>query len=722
MAAENGKKQTHTEEGLPGRQREEFQRRRGIELIIVAVMTVAVISVTPSAISLGWREVWLLPFLFLGAGICWVMYIRRLLTERERIRMYAVCSFAVVIFDGVHPTSLYGIAIMCALVLALFSQTEQRGILHAGFLMYLFLLGCQIVFLLRGESGMAVDSLLVSQLMLHTACVFIIYRIGLNIIRKHEGDRTDALRVIEELDFMRKRTENFMANVSHELRTPVNVVTGLSSVMEGRLAEEEDRQDAAHILEAGRRLSDQVDDILDFTEIETGRFTLTKGVYSVTSMVNDAVTALGIDRRKDLPEIIVDVDANLPRRLIGDERRIKKILLHLADNAIKFTKRGGGVYLNIYRIPEEYGINLCMEVKDTGIGMSGQALERLREGIYQEDAERNRENTGYGLGLRIVYGIVQAMGGFMKIESVPGEGTNIHVSLPQEVAEEERCMEVKNVPGLQVAFYQRQNKFASPRVLEYYLRMIGHVVRSQAITVQRVVTLEDCQALVEAHSFTHLFMSDAEYAEAPSYFDALCKEMQVIVVAQRDFRPTPFSRITILMKPLYAVPLVEVLNSSHEQEAKEALYGDSEVRFDGVKVLVVDDEQMNLIVAEGIFSHYGMEVETAGSGPEAIERISERDYDAVFMDHMMPGMDGVEAAHRIRDLLRGTGRRTRIIALTANAVSGAREMFLREGFDGFVAKPIERKELERTLAQVLSGGAAGAAKAVNAEERGNPQG
>lgn len=698
MAAEQENQKNSNRQPFAEAGKEEAQRRRGAELVILTVLSVCVPALVPGAVSFGWRDIWVLPFLFAGTGICWVLYIRRLMSERDRLWLYAVCGWGCIIFDGVHPTALYGIALMCCLLMVLFFQTDERGILHVSFLVYLFVLGCQIVMILRGESVIS-DPFLAGRLTVHTACVLLIWRVGLGIIRRRGEDRASANRIIEELHFTRRRTENFMANVAHELRTPVNVVTGLSSVMETRLSEEEDRKDAAHILEAGKRLSDQVDDILDFTEIETGRFTVAKEPYRIAEVVGDAINALDIDTREHLPEIIVDVDANIPPVLIGDARRIKSVLTHLADNAVKFTRRGG-VYLNVYRVPKDYGINLCIEVKDTGIGMSRQVLERLREGVYQQDAERNRENTGFGLGLRIVYGIVHAMGGFVQISSAPGQGTEIRVSLPQEIAEGGRCMEVKDPSAVLAAFYQRQDKFANAAVLDYYLRMIGHVIRNNALTVHRVTTLKDCREMLAKQQVTHLFLSEEEYREDPAYFDACCDEMQVIVVAQKHFRPSPFSRVTLLRKPLYAFPLVDVLNAESEQEAKAALYTEAELRFDGLRVLVVDDEEMNLLVARKMFAEYGMEVKTASSGPESIERIRKEDFDLVFMDHMMPGMDGVEAQHRIRDFLQGTGRRTMIVALTANTVSGAREMMMEEGFDGFVAKPIERQELERTVSEL----------------------
>ena len=681
--------------------RYESERLRSVHLSIVAVLTLCNIAVVVPALTYEWRENWMLPLLLAAVAACWVIHIRQAFSEQARLWFFAAVTWALILFEGMHPNALLDFSVLASLEFAMFSQADERRILHISLGLYVFMLSYHVWLILTG-AGVSTDALVIRQLAVHVVCAVIFYILGLRIIDKREADRVSDERIITELDGTRRRTENFMANVSHELRTPVNVVTGLSAVMGERLQNDRDRRDAALILEAGRRLSDQVDDILDYTEIETGKLAVTEEHYTIAAVMNDVITALQIDARTDLPQIIIDVDAEIPRILSGDARRIKKVLMHLVDNAIKFTKRGG-VYINLYRMPQPYGINLCMDVRDTGIGMGAEALEKLREGIYQADAERNRENTGFGLGLQIVYGIVHVMGGFVRIESEEGAGTRVHVSVPQKVVNAGRCMEVEDPGRLRLAFFQRADKFDTPAVRAFYFRMIGHVIDSFGLTLQRVTTLEDVRKMMEADTFTHLFLADEEYSEDPAYFDALAKEIHVIVVAKNTFRPTPFSRVTILKKPLYAFPLVEVLNAPDEQSAKEALYGEEDVRFEGLKALAVDDEEMNLVVARGIFAGYGMETDTASSGQEAIEKVRENDYHVIFMDHMMPVMAGVECAHHIRDLLQTTGRRCVIIALTANAVSGAREMFMREGFDGFIAKPIERQELERVLKNALLG-------------------
>jgi CheY-like chemotaxis protein len=196
---------------------------------------------------------------------------------------------------------------------------------------------------------------------------------------------------------------------------------------------------------------------------------------------------------------------------------------------------------------------------------------------------------------------------------------------------------------------------------------------------------------------THLFVGEEEYFEDVELIESLAKKMVVAVIANPDFKRPPGSKVRILPKPFYCFPVVTLLNQ--DPSVGENRVG--KLMCKGVKALVVDDEPMNHMVAKTIFKRYGMEVFTADSGKESISMCETGDYDIIFMDHMMPEMDGIEAMKRIRNVLTRRHREIPIVALTANAVSTAKEMFLREGFDGFISKPIELSELERVLGKVL---------------------
>ena len=199
-------------------------------------------------------------------------------------------------------------------------------------------------------------------------------------------------------------------------------------------------------------------------------------------------------------------------------------------------------------------------------------------------------------------------------------------------------------------------------------------------------------------------MGQEEYEDNKGYFDALCEEGVVVVVsANAGFKPNPGSRVLVMPKPLYAYPVIKAINEGFDVQVSGLEEDLSKPDFEGVRALIVDDEPMNLVVASGIFKDYGMVIDTAGSGKEALLKFRENDYDVIFMDHMMPEMDGVEAMKQIRGIANDTGRSTVIVALTANVVSGAREMFMREGFDGFIAKPINTADFERVMLRELPG-------------------
>ena len=244
--------------------------------------------------------------------------------------------------------------------------------------------------------------------------------------------------------------------------------------------------------------------------------------------------------------------------------------------------------------------------------------------------------------------------------------------------------------------YLNFDKYPDPHVREYYNRMVSNIVHGLNVQMHRVDNIENLKRLTGSVRLTHLFVAAEEYESDPSYIEKLTGEMTVVVVADDDFALPEGSHTILLEKPFYCFPVTTILNMEpgYEQD-------NNRMRCIGLKALVVDDEPMNLTVARGIFRNYGMEVTTVLSGQAAIDICRKERFDIVFMDHMMPGMDGIEAMKAIRADKHGGAVDMPIIALTANAVSTAKEMFISVGFDGFVSKPIEIIELERVLKRVL---------------------
>lgn len=672
----------------------EQEKQRAAHLTILLVCTVLIIVLTGESFLLGWDKGALL-LLWIGLVLCWGIHVTETLSEEIRLFCFFGFSMLAFFFYGIHETSIYDLAPVMISVIILYSFTERYSIIRLCVAVYFFTMAYDFLFV-TGDH-LEVSSLMITRTLLHLLLVYLAGYMTKVAIRRRSRERGLNKERIAELEMNNQRTEDFLTNVSHELRTPINAVTGITAVMLKNEEDGEKRKDLHAIQTAGQRLFGQIGDILDYTEVDTGKIQVSEENYMVSSLINDLIVSNRLKKGDRKLDLIFDVDAAIPSVLLGDEKKIKKILEHLIDNAYKFTSEGG-IYVRMYALPKEYGINLCIQVSDTGMGIPREELERISERFYQSNAGRNRKAGGLGLGLPIVYGMVSAMEGFIQIESTPGTGTVVSVSIPQKVMDGEPGMVLRNREKLCLACYLRPETCESPEVRSYYNETISHMVQGLEMPLHRVFHMEELKKLISVYPLTHLFLGGPEYLENAAYMENLDPEIQIVAMVDEDFPVPQKSRVKFIHKPFYTLPLVNILN---EETQADALYKDKSMICPGIRVLVVDDEPMNLMVAEGIFKDYQMSVLKAESGRKAIELCERKEFDLIFLDHMMPEMDGVETLKRLRKTYADTGRVPTVIAFTANAVSGAREMFLREGFDEFISKPIERVELERILRKVL---------------------
>ena len=658
-------------------------------LLILLSYSVLVGALIAETILMSW-ELWAIPLLITAVVVCWAVHISGFSNSRVRIWIYTLFMMVTVFFYGIHVTSAYDMGLVMMIIIMIFTTTGEIGVIYVCMFTYFFTLIYDIV--VMTINGYVWDSLTISRTILHVGLLLLACFLARTIIRRWSlifgktGDR------ITELNESTKRMNSFMANLSHELRTPINAILGITNVMLDKEHDKELRSNMNEVLDAGNRLADQVGDILDYSEIEMDSLVVNSDNYMISSVLNDLVSELRPIMPDNL-ELIIDVDAEIPSILRGDPIKLRWIMYHLISNGLKYTK-DGGVYVKLNAIKHDYGINLCIEVTDTGVGMTKDELDRIYNRFYQAESGREIRSGGLGISMVIVSGFVRALNGFMTIYSEKDAGTTVRVSIPQEIVDEGRCMVVEN--KISLGAYLDFSKYANPNVREFYNKMVLSIVTGLRTTMHRVDNEEDLKKLLERVDLTHLFVADEEYERSSAYLESISSKINVIVVARDSFELPEGSGCQIMRKPFYCIPVVAVLNSDRAHSNTPEI----RLRCDGIKALVVDDEPMNLSVARGIFRRYGMEVKTADSGEQSIEMCKKEDFDIVFMDHMMPGMDGVQAMKRIR--YEGTrGSNMVIVALTANALSSAREMFIAEGFDGFVSKPIELLELERVLKHVL---------------------
>lgn len=644
------------------------------------------------SLMLGWEK-WALILIALGVIISWVLHLRHDTPANIRLWIYAVLMMGTYFFYGTHITSTFDLAVVISAVIMLFTMTGVKSMITLCQVTYYGTMIYELVMMV--QAGETFDSLVISRTALHLCMVFFVGFFAKTIIDKWLEVLNRSKDEVVQLKDATEKLNDFLANVSHELRTPVNAIIGLTTICIEKSRNREVEGDMIAVRNAGRKVAEQISDILDYSEIDRHKAVRNNEDYMLSSVLHDLVTDIKQYKSKDV-ELIIDVDPAIPAVMNTDVSKLKKILKALISNGLKYTQKGG-VYVRVSTEEQEYGVNLCIEVTDTGIGMTEYELEKVYESFYQADSSRTRMGGGLGLGLAIVSGFVSLLGGFMTIQSSPESGTTVNVSIPQKVVDPVSCMSVENPDKLCIGAFLHFEKYENPAVRDYYNSMVLNIVRGLGIQMHRVNNTSNLKLLRDSIHMTHLFVGEDEYRDNVALLEKLARDMVVAVVANDDLVLPEGSRVRLLEKPFYCFPVVSVLNSRVGEQEESS----KKMRCNGVRALVVDDETMNLVVARSIFSRYGMEVTTVTSGQESIDICRESVFDIIFMDHMMSGMDGVEAMKRIRTDVSGLNGSIPIVALTANAMSSAKQMFLAEGFDGFVSKPVEKDELERVLKTVL---------------------
>lgn len=395
---------------------------------------------------------------------------------------------------------------------------------------------------------------------------------------------SDALRKAKlAAEEASKSKSAFLANMSHELRTPINTIMGMDEMILRETGETDTRERAMDVKSAAQILLGLINDVLDFSKIESGMLQIIPVEYDLVSLIRDLELLSENRARSKSLDFRLDIQPDLPVGLFGDDIRLRQVLINLLTNAVKYTNKGGVTLRMSGTRSGGDVLSLHCEVIDTGIGIKQEDLDRGFTAYKRMDEARNRNVEGTGLGLTIITGLLHLMGSELQVHSVYGEGSTFFFDVEQKVVDPEP---------------------------------IGDIY---------------------------------------SRLDNMIKQYEY--------------RVTII--------------------APEA------------RVLVVDDNSMNRKIFGSLLKQTQIQVDTASSGAKCLDMVQKEYYDLIFMDHLMPGMDGVEALHRLKELDGNLCKDVPVIALTANAFTGAREKYLSLGFDAFLSKPIVTEKLEALLREML---------------------
>lgn len=543
-----------------------------------------------------------------------------------------------------------------------------------------------------------------------SVCVGILLSAFFIIDRSRKEKALIAAKIAAETANRSKDT--FLANISHEIRTPMNAIVGLSEVLTDTILSGDQQEYVNTIRQSGSDLLGIINEILDVSKMEAGKIEIRPVSFQLRECVEAAADMIAPKATKKGIEFSIQMDPDLPIYITADEMRVRQIMINLLGNAVKFTDKGR-IDLKLEGCKNDKGeYILSIHVSDTGGGIKPRDQEKLFQAFCQVDESNARRYGGTGLGLTISRDLAQLMGGDISLSSVYGEGTTFTVTIkPVEISKEairSEAFDLSAFQGKSIAIVDA-SEFNRLEMVKFLKRWganvdswdsaIGFITHLERGSIWDLVIMGTNLKDIPCDDFAHKLRQSCGKQVNAILKWAPYEGLRI------EAKPPDFNGL--VYKPIQTKPLISkvtavLTNRDPQCPVGTATPAEMKSRLGllrPMKMLVVDDNRVNLRVAELILKNHGYEPDLAESGQQALSMINEERYDMIFMDMQMPVMDGLEASRRIREKY-GSLERPWIVALTANAMSDHRDMCMEAGMNDFLAKPVKSEAIQKIIQNV----------------------
>lgn len=540
------------------------------------------------------------------------------------------------------------------------------------------------------------------------------------------------LKMVEQLEITKNLAEkanraksDFLSSMSHEIRTPLNAIMGFSECIKGSETLEEAKENADDVISASETLLEIVNGILDISKIEAGKLELVESDYNTTQLFKEVERL--IQGRIGLKELDfqVNIAEDIPNTLYGDHFSIKKILINLLTNAVKYTDHGY-VRLNVHCVTKENICRLFISVKDSGRGIKADQVDKLFTKFQRLDEVKNTTIEGTGLGLAITKQLIEMMNGKISIKSTYGEGSEFIAALDQRISLVDVAPTTIEQPKMELDLLGKKILIVDDNHMN--IKVTTKLLSKYNPEVDSASSGKECLDKTKTKEYDLILMDDMMPKMSGTetlnklrkrknfHTPVIALTANVMQGIREKYLEAGFT--DYLGKPIEKDKLLEVLNNyittkDSMQENPQEISNNSTVKeessldtkeiaysnFSSKQVLIVDDNKMNIRIASKFLKPYELQIDEALSGFECLEKVKDKEYDLILMDIMMPGMDGVQTFHKLKE---DSNFHSKVVVLTADAIEGAREKYLLEGFDDYISKPINKKLLNEILNRLLN--------------------